>query len=213
MTPTLLYSQRLSACGCRGVPEGQHLPGCDRHRGAEAHECRRCGYRAATEGGCCAICGTLRDGIPPAPAAPMLLSGAELEHPFGPGIEAPERLHWLRTASNGEFRLDLWDTEGRAREVQADIAYRLCVSEGARWVLALSGEGFSAPPGHRLDSDVAVAALLRFLSPRPGEADPAHFERYSARQLAFVREHGEALLMWAAEFGQGGGSLTRRRSA
>jgi hypothetical protein len=26
------YSERKAPCGCKGLPEGQHLPGCERHR-------------------------------------------------------------------------------------------------------------------------------------------------------------------------------------
>lgn len=142
MSPIAPYSARQAPCGCRGLPEGQHLPGCESQAGAEAPECRRCGYRAATDQGRCAICGTSREAIPPAPAAPMLLSDAELEHPFGPGIEAPERLHWLRTATHDCFRVDLWDA-GERTGAEAELAYRLCVGEGAQWILAFAGEGFA----------------------------------------------------------------------
>ncbi len=199
MTPAPLYSRRLAPCGCRGLPDGQHLAGCDRRRAAEAPECQRCGYRAATEGGRCAVCGTSREAVPPAPAAPMLLSDAELEHPFGPGIEAPERLHWLRTATHGEFRLDLWDSGERGPGGETELAYRLCVAEGARWILAFAGEGFAAPGATEPGSDAAVAAVVGFCSLRPGEADPDFLARYTERQLAFAREHGEALALWAEE--------------
>jgi hypothetical protein len=204
MTPTPLYSRRLAPCGCRGLPDGQHLARCDSHRAAEAPECRRCGYRAATEGGRCAVCGTSREAVPPAPAAPMLLSDADLEHPFGPGIESPERLHWLRTATHGDFRLDLWDSGERAG-AEAELAYRLCVGEGAQWILAFAGEGFAAPNGHELASDAALAAVVGFCSLRPGEVEADFFDRHTERQLALAREHGEALALWAAEL-QGGGS-------
>jgi hypothetical protein len=204
MTPTPLYSQRRASCGCSGLPEGQHLPGCDRHPGAEASACRRCGYRAATEGGCCAICGTSREAVPPAPAAPMLLSDAELEHPFGPGIDAPERLRWLRTATDGSFRLDLWDDGERASGGEGELAYRLCVAEGASWILVFAGEGFAAPGDTELGSDAPLAAIVGLLSLRPGETDPAFFDRYTDRQLAFVKEHGEALALWAAQLQDSG---------
>ncbi len=199
MTPPA-YSARRASCGCRGLPKGQHLPGCERHRGLEAPECWRCGFRAATDDGRCAICGTPREEIPPAPAAPMLLSDAELEHPFGPGIEAPERLRWLRTATHGEFRLDVWDTGDRVGNgEEAELAYRLCVAEGRRWILVFAGEGFGAPPNGELGSDAALAAIVGFCALRLGEAEPDFFDRYTARQLAFAEEHGEALELWSAE--------------
>jgi hypothetical protein len=204
MTLTPLYSRRLAPCGCRGLPDGQHLAGCDRHRATEAPECRRCGYRAATEGDRCTVCGTSRETVPPAPAAPMLLGDAELEHPFGPGIEAPERLHWLRTATEGPYRLDLWDIGESGPGGDAELAYRLCVAEGARWILVFAGEGFVAPGSEEPNSDAALGAIVGFCSLRPGEADPALFARYTERQLAFAREHGEALALWAEELAGGG---------
>jgi hypothetical protein len=200
-----LYSARRAPCGCRGMPEGQHLPACERHRGSEAPRCRRCGFRAATDEGRCAICGALREKIPPAPAAPMLLSCAELGHPFGPGIESPERLHWLRTATHAEFRLDVWDTGERSGGGEADLAYRLCVAQGARWILALAGEGFGVPAGAELGSDATLSAIVGFCALRPGEAEPDFFDRYTVRQLAFAEEHGEALALWSAELRGGAG--------
>lgn len=204
MTPASLYSDRRAPCGCRGLPEGQHLPCCERHGGgADAPQCRRCGFRAATDEGRCAICGTPRDAIPPAPAAPMLLSDAELEHPFGPGIEAPERLRWLRTATHAEFRLDVWDTGDRVDGGEADLAFRLCVAEGGRWILVFAGEGFGAATDGEPGSDATLAAIAGFCALRPGEAEPDFFDRYTARQVAFAEERGEALALWAALLGRG----------
>lgn len=194
---TALYSERIAACGCRGVPDGQHLPGCPEHQSREAPICSGCGYRAAIEEGRCGICGTAR--IPPAPTAPLLLSAAELEHPFGPGIESPDRLSWLRTATHGEFRLDLWDTGERPPGGEALLAYRLCFAEGTRWILVFSDEGFRGAHTEEPGSDATVAAILRFCSLRPGEADPVFFERFTAQQIAFAEQHGEALSLWASE--------------
>jgi hypothetical protein len=208
MSSAVPYSQRRSPCGCQGVPEGQHLPGCSQHRGEEAPRCERCGYRAATDEGRCAICGALR--VDDAPAAPMLLSEAELEHPFGPGIERPERLTWLRTANHADFRVDLWDTGDRPPGGHVELAYRLCVADGARWVLVFSGEGFGAPPAHDLDSDAVLAAIVGFFSLRPGDTDADYFDRYTRSQLAFAEECGEELALWAAELEQDGEGKSRR---
>ena len=169
----------------------------------EAPSCVRCGYRAATEGGRCGICGAPR-GSELRPAPPMLLSAAELEHPFGPGIERPERLSWLRTAHHDDFRVDLWDTGGHQPDGHAELAYRLCVADGARWVLVFSGEGFGTPCALKQGSDATLAAILTFLSLRPGDTDAAHFDRYTARQLAFAKERGSELALWAAELETGG---------
>jgi hypothetical protein len=129
----------------------------------------------------------------------MLLSAAELEHPFGPGIESPERLTWLRTANHGDFRVDLWDTGAPPRGDSVELAYRLCVAEGARWILLFSGEGFSAPPAHGLDSDAALAAIVSFLSLRPGDTEAGYFDRYTRPQLTFAEARGEELAGWASD--------------
>jgi hypothetical protein len=70
MTPAL-YGERLAGCGCRGVPDGQHLPGCPHHRACRVPTCAACGYRAATEEGCCGICGTPREGRVESPGGPV----------------------------------------------------------------------------------------------------------------------------------------------
>jgi hypothetical protein len=135
----------------------------------------------------------------------MLLSDAELEHPFGPGIEVPERLLWLRTATHSEFRLDIWDTGERPGGGEAELAYRLCVAEGGRWILVFAGEGFCAPIDAELGSDATLAAIVGLCALRPGEAEPDYFDRYTARQLAFAEAHGEALALWWAELREDAG--------
>jgi hypothetical protein len=57
-----LYAERLAWCGCRSLPDGQHVPSCPYDRASLAPVCAGCGYRAATEEGCCGICGTPREG-------------------------------------------------------------------------------------------------------------------------------------------------------
>ncbi|HVX32885.1 MAG TPA: hypothetical protein VHA80_07065 [Solirubrobacterales bacterium] len=57
-----LYGERVAGCGCRGVPDGRHVPGCVRNRTTPAPVCEACVLRAATEAGCCGICGTPREG-------------------------------------------------------------------------------------------------------------------------------------------------------
>ena len=53
-----LYAERVHPCGCRGVPEGQHLGGCSSAAAVrEAPCCRICGYRVAPAAGHCPTCG------------------------------------------------------------------------------------------------------------------------------------------------------------
>ncbi len=197
-----LYSQRVAPCGCRSVPAGQHLPGCSECSTEDAPHCERCGLRARTEAGCCGICGAVRF---PAPIkAPLqLLSAEELEHPFGPGIDWPERLERLRTEECGDFRIDLWDTNVRRPDGHHQLAYRLCLAEGTRWVLIFSGEDFGTSPLHALDSDNTLGAIIGFLALRPGDTDAEHFERYTPRQLEFAEAHGERLARWSSELEEG----------
>lgn len=56
-----LWSARIAPCGCRGVPDDQHVPGCPLNTATTAPRCENCGFRAATEGGRCGICGVLRE--------------------------------------------------------------------------------------------------------------------------------------------------------
>lgn len=199
MSPSpVLYSQRSAPCGCRGVPTGQHLPGCPHCASGEAPRCERCGLRARTEAGRCGICGARR--LPPPIKAPLqLLSAEELEHAFGPGIDRPERLEWLRTDEREGIRVDLWDTGERPPNGHPQLAYRLCVAEGTRWVLIFSGEEFGGSPLHAVDSNDTLGAILAFLSLRPGDTDATYFERYTPRQLEFAEQHGDGLAMWSSE--------------
>lgn len=65
MTETVLYGERVAACGCWGIPEGHHVPGCPSSATPPAPLCDLCGYRARTEDGCCGTCGEPRDGAEP----------------------------------------------------------------------------------------------------------------------------------------------------
>lgn len=53
-----IYAQRVHACGCRGVPDGQHIPPCPYCATPEARRCEPCGMRTATDpDGACGRCG------------------------------------------------------------------------------------------------------------------------------------------------------------
>ncbi len=61
------FSERVAPCGCRGVPDGQHVA--DRCGSAtrsgmtnvsEAPMCSACHYRGVTYHGVCPFCGTPR---------------------------------------------------------------------------------------------------------------------------------------------------------
>lgn len=52
------YAEKIAACGCRGVPEGQHIVGCPQAMVEEATRCSACGFRTSTERDHCGLCGT-----------------------------------------------------------------------------------------------------------------------------------------------------------
>jgi len=92
------------------------------------------------------------------------------------------------------FSLVLWYT-GRTDRMNKDIlGYRLTQHERSRKAKVLfEGEDFASSPMHAIDSDETVAALMSFLTLRPGDTDPEYFERYTPQQLEFAQQHGEAL--------------------
>jgi hypothetical protein len=52
------YFQRTQPCGCRGVPDGQHLPGCEHSTTRPAAICGACGLRGVHLLNVCPHCGT-----------------------------------------------------------------------------------------------------------------------------------------------------------
>ncbi len=55
------------------------------------------------------------------------------------------------------------------------------------------GEDFGCSPMHGIDSDATVAAIMAFLTLRPGDTDPEYFADYTPEQLAYCSEHAETL--------------------
>ncbi len=58
-----------------------------------------------------------------------------------------------------------------------------------------SGSDFRPSPLHSIDGDESVSALLGFLTLRLGDTDREYFDRYTAVQLDFARDHAESLSM------------------
>lgn len=61
------------------------------------------------------------------------------------------------------------------------------------------GEDFRPSPLYAIDGLKTVAALLTFLSARPGDTDREYFVSYTPEQLAFAQAHGEYLGLIAHE--------------
>lgn len=74
---------------------------------------------------------------------------------------------------------------------------------GAKPVTIFQGEDFSGSPMNADDADETVAALLGFLTLRPGDTDADYFENYTPAQLDFCAQHAEALSLEAlTRFGE-----------
>lgn len=101
----------------------------------------------------------------------------------------------LRTWRSGRFELELSDTGSADWRGKSRLAYEF--RDAGQ--LIFSGEDFCGSPLHADDSDETVAALLTFLSLRPGDTDRDYFDRYTPKQLDWARTHGEELSWLATE--------------
>ena len=100
------------------------------------------------------------------------------------------------------FHLTMWDT-GRTDSsgMKSRLGYKLVAScphltkhskHGERWTV-FEGEDFCASPLHAIDSDETVAALMSFLTLRPGDTDREYFDGYTEVQKAFCEQDAETL--------------------
>jgi hypothetical protein len=101
----------------------------------------------------------------------------------------------LRDWRNGPFRLLMWDT-GRL-DIQGRTVIGYALSDNGQTIF--QGADFRGSPRDADDSNNTLAALLTFLSLRPGDIDCDYFDGYSPRQLDWAEESGEALAMLAEE--------------
>lgn len=102
----------------------------------------------------------------------------------------------IRTWTEGEFRLELYDTHGfDAYSGKSRLAYELFHRDG----LIFEGDDFFPSPLHAIDSDDTVGCILTFLSLRPGDTDADYFERYTPEQLDFADQYGDELSLYAYE--------------
>jgi hypothetical protein len=92
-----------------------------------------------------------------------------------------------------KFTLRTWDSgrcDGYGKPI---LAYEFTMNGE----VVFEGEDFAC--FYAVDSDAALAGLMGFLTLRPGDTDPDYFAGYSPEQLAFAREHAEALQMECLE--------------
>jgi hypothetical protein len=95
------------------------------------------------------------------------------------------------------FTLRTFDTGRTDARGCTNVAYVLSMREGRRKTVIFDGADFCASPLHADDSDRAVAALLSFLTLRPGDTDAEYFDNYTDVQRAFCDAHAETLAMEA----------------
>ncbi len=113
-----------------------------------------------------------------------------------PHLGFPEYEH-IRTWRQEQFILYLYDTH-KVKANKSRLAYEFYDGAyGGQPVFR--GEDFGCSPLHSIDSDQAVAALLGFLSLRPGDTDLEYFDDYLPEQVEWAEIHGELLGLLAME--------------
>jgi len=100
----------------------------------------------------------------------------------------------VRAWTGGDFRLELF-TAYQFRHGKDILAYQFFHRDR----LVFEGHDFGCSPMHAIDGDETVAALLHFLSLKPGDTDSEYFEGYTPEQLDFARQHGEELYLYVEE--------------
>jgi len=101
----------------------------------------------------------------------------------------------IRTWQAGRFRLELFDTGRQDWRGQGRLAYTF--TDGGKVIF--EGSDFCGSPLHADDSDQTLAALLGFLSLRPGNTDREYFDNYTPEQLDWARANCEELSLIAHE--------------
>jgi hypothetical protein len=102
----------------------------------------------------------------------------------------------LRKIALAHYILTLWATTRTDDRGQTVLGYRLEAPDGAT---IFEGEDFCGSPLHADDSDETLAALLGFLTLRPGDTDREYFDAYTPAQLDFAESEGEYLGLLAEE--------------
>ncbi len=98
------------------------------------------------------------------------------------------------------FRLKTWDTNTTGFGGKYVLGYRLSIgrqpnaaNQPAAWNVLFEGEDFGCSPLYAIDSDETLAAIMAFLTLRPGDTDAEYFASYTPEQLDYCSEHAEAL--------------------
>ncbi len=110
-------------------------------------------------------------------------------HPLGDRLRSwrrgPFTLYDLSMTPQG-----MYDRAGRMK-----LGYKLT----HRGKTIFQGTDFGAAYGAGADSNETAGALLGFLSLRPGDTDPEHFEHYTKAQLDFANRYSDELTLWSED--------------
>lgn len=90
------------------------------------------------------------------------------------------------------FALTLWDADDRP-DGRYGLRYRLNMLEGSKSETLFEGSDFGCSPLNATDSDETVAALMGFLTLRPGDTDADYFDDYTDAQKEYCEQHAETL--------------------
>ncbi len=114
------------------------------------------------------------------------------------GISTTYTRELIREWKEATFTLRLYDIPQRWSKSQHQLAYELFDSRmGAEPIFV--GNDYGCSPMHSIDGNDSVAALLSFLSLKPGDTDSEYFDDYSARQLEWMENYAEELSMYVYE--------------
>jgi len=84
------------------------------------------------------------------------------------------------------------------------LSYTLTQRENGRVSTLFHGYDFGPSPMHCVDDDATIAALMGFLTLRPGDTEREYFKDYTPEQLAYCAQHAESLYAESERrFGEG----------
>ncbi len=93
------------------------------------------------------------------------------------------------------YTLHTWDSGRLDTRGCTYIRYELREGFGDTSAVLFEGEDFAGSPMHADDADATMAALLGFLTLRPGDTDADYFAAYTPEQLAWAESDAEALAL------------------
>lgn len=109
-----------------------------------------------------------------------------------PNLLRTVRLSPYRKGQGPTFTLRTWDT-GDSNKGHHRLRYELRQHDAGKTAVIFSGSDFGCSPMWCIDSDESIAAILGFLTLRPGDTDAEYFADYTPEQIAFCDQHAESL--------------------